>query len=160
MSVEIGLAKTDDYKSFLDIFYEIEKLHQINVPWKFNKPNSKIFSKEYYLEILNNKDAFFIIAKDGKEMVGYILAFKRMPSDNPIFKKRTYASIEDLAVRTNHQKRGIGTLLMNKLEEQLKISDVNDIELNVWSFNQNAIDFYKKKGYEVFSQKMRKVSIK
>ena len=157
MSIEIERAKIEDYESFLDIFFEIGQLHQVNVPWKFNKPSSEIFSKEYYLETLTNKDSFFIIAKDEGEVIGYILAFKRMPSDNPIFKERTYVSIEDLAVKNGHQKRGVGTLLMDELEKQLKISDINDIELNVWSFNQNAISFYEKKGYVTFSQKMRKI---
>jgi GNAT superfamily N-acetyltransferase len=46
---------------------------------------------------------------------------------------------------------------MNKFEEQLEIIGINDIELNVWSFNQNAVTFYEKKGYITFSQKMRKV---
>jgi len=157
MTIKIEQAKLNDYKSFLNVFFEISELHKANVPWKFNQPSSKIFSKEHYLETLNNKDAFFIVAKEGEEVIGYILALKRMTSDNPMFKKRTYVSIEDLAVKKKHQNMGIGTLLMNKFEEQLEIIGINDIELNVWSFNQNAVTFYEKKGYITFSQKMRKV---
>ena len=77
--------------------------------------------------------------------------------DRPIFQKRNYALIDDLAVKSNYRQQGIATMLMEEFEKLAKEKGATEIELNVWTFNQNAIDFYEKKGYEAFSQRMRKV---
>jgi len=65
--------------------------------------------------------------------------------------------VDDLSVRSDYRKNGIGTLLMDKLEELAKKNKIYEIELNVWCFNKGAINFYENKGYEAFIQKMRKV---
>ena len=86
-----------------------------------------------------------------------MLATKQESQDMPILQKRTYFLLDDLGVRDSYRKQGIGTALMKEFEKIAKEKGVYDIELNVWSFNKNAISFYESKGYDAINQKMRKV---
>jgi ribosomal protein S18 acetylase RimI-like enzyme len=62
--------------------------------------------------------------------------------------------IDNLAVRKGFRRAGIGRALMEKAHEWALAKGVDIIELNVWEFNQGAIEFYHGLGYETASRKM------
>ena len=55
--------------------------------------------------------------------------------------------IEGIFVDTNNQCNGIGTSLLNKVKESK-----NNLTLNVYKKNINAISFYKKNGFVITSK--------
>ena len=55
--------------------------------------------------------------------------------------------IEGIFVDTNNQCNGIGTSLLNKVKESR-----NNLTLNVYKKNINAISFYKKNGFVITSK--------
>lgn len=59
--------------------------------------------------------------------------------------------IEGIFVDTNNQCNGIGTLLLNKAKETR-----NNLTLNVYKKNINAINFYKKNGFVIISDNIDK----
>ena len=50
----------------------------------------------------------------------------------------------NIAVRTEHQKKGIGSLLMESMLKQASVMGVSKVYLEVRSKNEKAILFYKK----------------
>ena len=48
--------------------------------------------------------------------------------------------------KEGYKKHGIGKKLMLYAKEEAKKGNYNRLELNCWSFNENAIEFYKKIG--------------
>ena len=53
--------------------------------------------------------------------------------------------IEYIIVDTQYRKRGIGTLLLNEIEQK----GIKNITLEVRESNKVAIEFYKKNGYRI-----------
>jgi len=155
MIIKVSQAKKEDYNGFIEVFKEVEELHRLNASWKFKKPEP-IFSEEYYEKLINDENCMFFLAKDENEIVGYSIAYKKEVSDIPVLKNRKWIHIDDLSVKSNQRKKGIGSIIMEEIENWAKKNNINEIELNVWLFNTNAINFYEKKGYEAFSQRMRK----
>jgi len=157
MDIKIVKAKPQDYDGFLVVFREIEKLHRINVSWKFIKPKSESYAKKYFLETIHNKKGVFLLAKDKEEVIGYIFAFKKTARKVPIIKQTKWVEVDVLSVRSDYRNKGIGELLMNKVEIWAKKSKISSLELNVWCFNKGAVKFYEKRGYDTYNLKMRKV---
>jgi ribosomal protein S18 acetylase RimI-like enzyme len=155
MTVKFVEAKKEDYTGFVEVFKEIEELHRLNVSWKFKKQDP-IFSKEYFEKLINDGKCFFLLAKDKDEIVGYTIAYKEEVSGVPVLKDRKWIHIDDLAVKSKQRKKGLGSMIMEEVERWAKRNKYNEIDLNVWLFNKNAINFYEKKGYKAYSQKMRK----
>ncbi|HVZ12213.1 MAG TPA: GNAT family N-acetyltransferase [Patescibacteria group bacterium] len=88
---------------------------------------------EEIAEIIKNTDtSVSLVAKDGGEIVGF------MGVDIP---NRKIAAI---FVLPEYQEQGIGRALLEKGLEQL---GAGKISLNVVSYNQKAINFYKKLGF-------------
>lgn len=57
--------------------------------------------------------------------------------------------IEGIFVDSNNQCNGIGTSLLNKVK-----ANKNNLTLNVYKKNTNAISFYKKNGFVIASENM------
>lgn len=57
--------------------------------------------------------------------------------------------IEDLCVAQAYRRNRIGSRLFEYIHEYAKTKKIDSIELNVWNFNQNAIEFYENLGMSV-----------
>jgi ribosomal protein S18 acetylase RimI-like enzyme len=60
-----------------------------------------------------------------------------------------------LAIASSSQRSGMGTALMGELEQSFKSKGVRFIDLMVRQSNRQAITFYKKRGYVVYSSVLR-----
>lgn len=67
--------------------------------------------------------------------------------------------ITELVVSKNARSRGIGTILLNEMEEYLKSIGCKDILLGVFAYNDKAIKFYEKNGYHMRMIDMTKSNV-
>ncbi|RVU84703.1 GNAT family N-acetyltransferase [Leucothrix sargassi] len=75
-----------------------------------------------------------------------------LPFLNPM--KR--CKIATIVVSVEHQKQGIGTALFEKVCEIAKEQGAQRLALDVFSFNNAAVNFYEKHGFRVTNQHMSK----
>jgi ribosomal protein S18 acetylase RimI-like enzyme len=59
------------------------------------------------------------------------------------------AQIRFMAVDEEYQGKGIGSLILRKLERKLKMAGAKSIILNA---RKSALEFYKKKGYKILGE--------
>ena len=112
---------------------------------EFSKPpfNEKSNLKDILKSIrFFHKIGTIKIAIENKEIVGVI-----------VFKQEQYWEgpsilIEDLAIRKNFQRKGIGKLLINDLEKDAKKKKISAIYF-LTRKKSSAIKFYKKLGYKL-----------
>lgn len=117
-------------KSDIDVVMQIWKNENIKA--------HKFIHKEYWegnynfvTEALSNAEIYVYIIEE--KIVGFV------GLDNNY--------IEGIFVDTNNQCNGIGTSLLNKVKESR-----NNLTLNVYKKNTNAISFYKKNGFIIISE--------
>ena len=55
--------------------------------------------------------------------------------------------ITELIVTSKIRSKGIGVALMDKIEEYFKLNNCEYVLVDVFAYNENAINFYNKKGY-------------
>ena len=55
--------------------------------------------------------------------------------------------ITELIVTSKIRSKGVGQALMDKLEEYFKLNKCEYVLVDVFAYNENAINFYNKKGY-------------
>ncbi len=88
---------------------------------------------EYYLNIPKNEQV--LIAKDGPSVIGICRAIKN----------EEFNQLQAIYVLPDYQNKGIGMLLWNKIKEFLE--DDKNIIVQVATYNDKAISFYKKLGF-------------
>ena len=121
-----------------------------------DKDNLDIVHQEYRekmaikdLEEVNNNEGICYLAIDNNKVVGLIMGciFPYEEYDYLDYKCPRRGEITELIVNKKARSKGIGNLLMNKIEEYFKEKDCEYIFVEVFGYNDNAFKFYSKDGY-------------
>lgn len=147
----IRLAKNKDFKDILKIFKEVQNLHAENEPdiFKFTDPIDQVSFKE----MLKNQEIKIFVSEDNKKINGFLIG-KIIKIESNLTLPRKLFAIENLAVLKTEHKKNIGKSLINVAKSFADKEQCDGVILNVWTFNENAINFYKHLGFEAKSIKM------
>jgi diamine N-acetyltransferase len=156
MEISVRTATAEDYNSLCKLFDEGDALHRDNLPHIFQKPGGVAREPDYYLGLVADENAALLVAEVDEKLVGFVHAILRDTPAFPIFIPRCYAIVEGIVVNSGFQNHGIGKILMDKMQEWATTKGATSIELNVYEFNETAISFYERLGYQSFSRKMSK----
>ena len=99
-------------------------------------------------EVKNNNGKCYIAVEDDKA-IGLIMGciFPYDEYDYLDYKCPKTGEITELIVTNKIRNKGVGQLLINKMEEYFKSLDCEYINIDVFAYNENAIKFYNKNGY-------------
>ena len=142
----------NDYEDVRILVKQIHELHLSNRPDIYNDGES--FPKEYFEKVLNDANNLNYVYIENKKIVGVLNATLQHTNPLPIIKPRTYYFIENIVVDKNHRRKGIAKKLFSYLTLKAKENNIDSIELNVWSFNTEAIKFYESMGMNIKNIRM------
>lgn len=99
-------------------------------------------------DVKNNHGKCYIAVENGKA-IGVIMG--TIPPYDPYdyldYKCPRRGIVTELVVTSKVRSNGVGKALMEKLEEYFKDHDCEYILIDVFAYNQNAIEFYNRRGY-------------
>ena len=96
------------------------------------------------------KGCALLLAEQAGEPVGYAMYQLVHRTSSPYMKERHFLHVEEFCVDENHQRMGVGRMLMDGLKALAREKDCPRIELDVWSFNESAKQFYEAVGMKTF----------
>lgn len=137
-------AKFSDFNDVNNLMLELHNLHVKNRNDVFKATDSPM-KEEYFKDLLNNQDVklFVIENLENSEILGYSnLKLMNTPNIDIVVKSK-YIYIDDFCIKQAYKRKGIGKKLFNFILEYAKQQGVESVQLNVWSFNEDAIEFYK-----------------
>lgn len=100
-----------------------------------------------YAGWLAGGEALILVAERDDELVGY--AFVRLidASDEETYAVGSrYAELYSLSVAPAVRSQGVGTRLMDAVEERLEAEGIGDLTVGVMSDNPEALRFYERRG--------------
>lgn len=99
-------------------------------------------------EVSQNNGKCYLAVEDGKA-IGLIMGciFPYDKYDYLDYKCPKRGEITELIVTNKIRSKGIGQELMNKMEEYFKSVGCEYVIVDVFAYNEKAINFYNKKGY-------------
>lgn len=106
------------------------------------------FNEMQLLEELTDKNSVFYFIESGNDTIGYgKINFNKSPYGMEGMKD--CMEIQRIYVLKDCQRNGLGHLLMDVFFEQTKQRHLNNIWLSTGSFNNKALNFYRKYGFEI-----------
>ena len=147
----IRQAQLKDIPQILELLLQINILHKNHRPDIFNGPTTK-YTEEELKELVNNKEFIINVYEDGI-VLGYTISKIRYYDSNTL-KKRCIYWIDDFCIDEKYRHQGIGKKLFEYSKKQAEEYHCDSIELNVWSFNRDAVEFYEHLGMTNRSQIM------
>jgi diamine N-acetyltransferase len=160
MEISVRKATADDYNSLCELFDEIDALHRDHLPQIFQKPNGAAREKDYCLGLIADDNVALLVAETGGNLVGFVHAVVRDTPAIPVFIPRRHAIVDGIVVKSGYQNHGIGRMLMDKTQEWAIAKGATSIALHVYEFNEAAISFYERLGYQTLSRRMSKELIR
>jgi len=107
--------------------------------------------RRFYSDCLMHQDSFVLLAYSGEELVGYALVLVQPTSfvwsDTWVVGDRT-AELETIVVAPEWRGRGIGKLLMDRVEAELEKLGIKDVIIGVLPSNSRVLELYQRRGFE------------
>jgi ribosomal protein S18 acetylase RimI-like enzyme len=91
-------------------------------------------------------DALVLVARRGGAAVGYAVAHLQDGPDDTFAVGARYAELYSLSVAPEVRGGGVGTTLMDALDERLAELGVTDLSVAVMAANEDALRFYRRRG--------------
>jgi diamine N-acetyltransferase len=157
MELSIRPATIDDYDGVALVFDEIDRLHRQALPHIFRAVAGRALERAYFEAVLADPEADWLLAERAGEIVGFANVRILHAPDRPMLVPRSFVEAGSLAVRADHQHTGIGRALMGRVADWAVARGLDEIELNVWEFNRDAIGFYEVLGYVTERRTMRRI---
>jgi len=128
MNIVIRKAETEDYGSLIELFDEIDAIHRDHHPSIFQKPDGPVREVDYYIGLISDESTAVFVAEWEGNIVGFVQAMVRDTPDIPILMSRRFAIVDGIVVRSKYKQRGIGRMLMKRIEVWTKEKGASSIE--------------------------------
>jgi len=154
MEINIKRATLNDLKTIQTLNDKLFKFEMENrldsyvETWPFSNN-----AEDYFNNLIENQ--FVAIAECDNNVAGYLAG--------SIYQDETYscyegitAELENMFVEENYRKYGVGSRLIEHFNDYCKMNDVKRIIVTASFGNNDAINFYKKNGFNDYNIQLRK----
>ena len=102
--------------------------------------------------VMGSENALVLVALYKGHVVGYSISeISRYP---PIYEREIYGFIDDMAVRSDYRRKGIGEQMLGRILQWFESRNIDRIELTVAAKNQLGYSFWKKHGFKDYMRRL------
>lgn len=148
MDIQIRSATEYDYSAIDELMCHLHNAHVSNRPDMY-QPIEHPCIYEEYVKRLQDVNSLVLVATTELEIIGICFITFRNSTNNPEMVSCFIAYIEAICIREEYQNSGVGRKLYQHTTKLSKEKGVKRLELMVWNFNTNAMEFYKHMGMKI-----------
>lgn len=145
MNITVRRAKLSDAEKVSDLYCQISQLHHEGRPDIF-KPAFRKYTQNEFMELICMKEFAVLVAEDEGGIVHGYAFCKIRCFESSIIEPYKALYIDDICVDRESRGQHVGKALFEAVKELASELNCDNIELNVWEFNESAIRFYEKMG--------------
>ncbi|HEV2457279.1 MAG TPA: GNAT family N-acetyltransferase [Ktedonobacterales bacterium] len=155
-NIIIRQGTVKEYSQAREVISETLAFHQQAAPEFFRTTDSPPPTAVVIEDFLRDGQGAWFLAEAGGRVVGFATVRLRPAADEPFLVPAVRAHVDSLGILPAWRRRGIGRRLMAAAEQWARQHDARRITLNVWEFNDGALQLYEALGYKTFSRNLWK----
>lgn len=144
--MKIRRAKESDMTGINQLLMQVLTVHHNQRPDLFKGNTKKYTDKELKAIIEDDMKPIFVAVDEDETVLGYAFCQYIQHINDNILTDIKSLYIDDLCVDEKSRGTHIGKSLYEYVIEYARKSECYNVTLNVWSCNQNALQFYEKCG--------------
>jgi ribosomal protein S18 acetylase RimI-like enzyme len=148
-SIRIEIVQPERVDEVKDLWLELHHHHEAvvsTVPLVQDDEASWKSRRELYADRLASDGAFLVLASEGRAAVGYAFVCIEEGPDDTFPVGQRYAELYSLSVSPRMRGRGIGTLLLDFVDDELARRSISDLKVGVMVGNDAARRLYERRG--------------
>jgi diamine N-acetyltransferase len=152
----VTISQTRDAGLISMLNEEVQNLHAQIHPDMF-KPYDRASMTAAISNFLQDEHCMAYVAHKNEVPAGYVLFFIREAKENAFHYNLKTLYLDQVAVLSQFRRDGIGKLLMEQAETLAKELSISKIELDHWSANTVAAQYFRKNGYSLYKERLYKL---
>ncbi len=149
MTFDIRPAVQGDYPQLCELFDELDALHRDARPDIFRRPGGDARSREDVADLIAGEGGTILVAEGPRGLVGLAVALLRSPLSHPVLVARKVVVIDNVVVRHDHRRQGIGRALVEKACRLARERGVGEFHICTEQDNVIAQRLYTSAGADV-----------
>ncbi len=156
MIVAIRYATDADLDAIVRLNAYVQRLHAHSYPADFKLLTDEGEVRNVFASVLQQTDHTILLAEAGGADVGYawIEIMDRPPTPFTWAKKRVF--LHHICVDSDHRRLGVGSALINRIEERALAAGIGEFVIDMWSLNDSAQAFFEACGLKTYRTLLRK----
>lgn len=151
--MEIRFAREDELDRVNELRKQVNDLHVEGKPDVFKAGfNDELYNHIY--DIWNDSEQEIVVADADGIICGFAVVHHIYKAENPFMFERDFIDVDEFCVDERFRRQGIATEIITFIKDYTKEKGFKRIELNMWEFNQGALEFYEAVGFNTYRRYM------
>lgn len=142
---------TKDYGILAKLNEGVQNIHAEIYP-EFFKIHNIDEVTQFFKEVVNKPNHLFLLVKDEDEFVGYAWIEIKNSLETPFKKAFSTLYIHQINIVDDKRNKGYGSFIIHKIVSFARDHHISRIELDYWTDNSIAKNFYEKLGFKKFRE--------
>ena len=151
--LKIRFAKKPDLEEVNALRRQVHMVHAKGRPDIFRRKFGRKLAEHIY-DFFGGKTSKVVVARSEGVIVGLAVMETVERPKSPYSKARRYLRVTEFGVDKAHRRQGIGKRLFDFIKQYAAGNGFDTIELDVWEFNQGALQFYESQGFTTYRRYM------
>ncbi len=154
----IRLATGRDIDALIDIYIEFHEFHVRGVPDQLRIPETydRLELQASLKRIISGSTSAIFLAEIEDAVAGLAEVYLRQSEPDPAVVTRKYGYLQSLMVLEPYRQHGIGSQLVEAVEQWAKEQGASEMHLDTWEFAAGPLRFYEALGYRTLKRTMTK----
>ena len=149
MEITVRRAEKRDAARISELLVTIAELHHNGRPDIYGAGGAKYDIAAVESKIADENEIILVAVNEDDTVMGYTMSKITETEAQGIILPHRKMYIDDVCVDSTFRKLGIGRRLMDATRQTAIDKKCDMVELNVWAFNESAVEFYKSCGMSV-----------
>ena len=143
----VRLAKEKDLGRINELRKQVNDIHVEGRPDIF-KAGFGVELRDYAYTLMYGENSDIIVAERNGEICGMACVDYVHRPETAYGKARSFYHVQEIAVDENYRRQGVAKELLDFMIADTRKRKLKKIELDVWEFNDSAIEFYQATGFK------------
>lgn len=151
--MSVRFAQYEDIDRVNELRRQVNDLHVAGRPDIF-KPGFSAELRDHIYTVFNDPRQRIAVCERGGVICGFAVLNHITRPENPYMFTRDFLDIDEFGVDEKHRRQGVATELIEFLSSYAKSLGFDKLELNMWEFNESALEFYEAVGFNTYRRYM------
>ena len=149
----IRFAAFEDLERVNVLRKQVNDLHVAGKPEIF-KEGFPDELQAYVYAVFGDPDKRILVYEIDGTVCAFAVLHHVVRPETPYMRARVFLDIDEFCVDEAYRRRGIATEMIAYVRSYAKTEGIERIELNMWEFNRDALEFYEKVGFVTYRRYM------